>query len=159
MPLQAERMAEMLFAATQELFTSMLGTEVRLVAAPEEEPHDPFDGILSLIGFTGKVIGNGEIICTAGTACDLSSRFLMAEFQHVDEQVLDAVGEITNMIVGGFKNRLEAHVGRLQMSIPTVVHGKNISARNLKADVAVTLLCAYADGEIQLKLGLAASRD
>jgi len=159
LPLQAAEMADMLFAATRELFTSMLGTEVERLPEPDKEPPDPFDGILSLIGFTGKVIGNGEIICTAATACDLSSRFMMTEFAHVDEQVLDAVGEITNMIVGGFKNLLEAHVGRLQMSIPTVVHGKNISARNLKADVAVSLRCAYSNGEIQLKLGLAASRE
>jgi chemotaxis protein CheX len=140
-------MAEMLFAATQEVFTSMLGSEIEQVPAPEAERSTPFDGVLSLIGLAGALIGNGALVCSEAAARDLSSRLLYAEFSHVDEQVLDAVGEITNMIVGGFKNLLEAHVGTLQMSIPSVIYGKNICTRDSKADVTVSVRCAFAGGE------------
>jgi len=158
LPLSAQEMGEMLSAATQDLFTSMLGIEVETVSEYEDE-GDPFDGVLSLIGITGRVVGTGTLICSAPAACDLSSKFLMTEFASVDEQVLDAVGELTNMIIGGFKNVLESHFGRLQMSIPSVIHGCNISTHKTKADVAVGLRCVYAEGEIRLKVGLAASRD
>ena len=67
----------------------------------------------------------------------------------MDEQVLDSVGEITNMIVGGFKNLLEARVGSLQMSIPSVIHGKNISMRDSKADVSVAVRCAFRGGRVR----------
>jgi chemotaxis protein CheX len=151
-------MADMLFAATQEVFTSMLGSEINRVAVPGTEHSDPFDGVLSLIGLAGSLIGNGALVCSPEAACDLSSRLLYTEFSHVDADVLDAVGEITNMIVGGFKNLLEAHVGRLQMSIPSVIHGKNISMRDSKADVTVVVRCAFPGGEFGLTVRLAAAR-
>jgi CheY-specific phosphatase CheX len=77
----------------------------------------------------------------------------------VDEEVLDAVGEITNMVVGGFKNLLEAHVGPLQMSIPSIVFGKNICTRDAKADVAVAVRYAFPGGEFGLTIRLASARE
>jgi CheY-specific phosphatase CheX len=85
---------------------------VQLVVQPEGVPPDPFDGVLSVIGLTGSMKGDGALICSAKTACDLSSHFLMAECTQVDEQVLDVMGEITRRIVGGFKTLLETHLRR-----------------------------------------------
>jgi len=158
-PISNAEMADMLFAATQEVFTSMLGSEIRQLSEPEVNQAETFDGVLSLIGLAGAVIGNGALTCTAEAACDLSARLLMSEFSAVDEQVLDAVGEITNMIIGGFKNLLEAHLGRLQMSIPSVIFGKNVATRNCRADVAVAVRCAFEAGELELKVRLAAARE
>jgi chemotaxis protein CheX len=79
----------------------------------------------------------------------------MTKFPTVDEEVLDAVGEITNMIVGGFKNLLEGHVGRVQMSIPSVIYGKNIATRNSGANVAAAVRCAFPGGEFEVKIRLA----
>jgi len=81
------------------------------------------------------------------------------EFSRVDEQVVDGVGEITNMIIGGFKNLLEARVGRLQMSIPSVICGKDICTRDSKADVAVWARYAFAGSEFGLTVRLAAARE
>jgi chemotaxis protein CheX len=158
-PIEHGELAGMLFAATQEVFTSMLGTDVEQFPEPEADRSEPFDGVLSLIGIAGGVIGNGALICTSDTARKLSSRLLMMEFETVDEQVLDAVGEITNMIVGGFKNLLEPHTGRLQMSIPSVIFGKNICARNAGADLAVAVRCGFPEGELEVKIRLAAARE
>ena len=73
-------MADMLFAATQEVFTSMLGTEVDRVAGPGIERSGPFDGVLSLIGLAGTLIGNGALVCSPEAACDMSGRLLFTEF-------------------------------------------------------------------------------
>lgn len=158
-PLQNEEMATMLFAATREVFTSMLGSEIQRLQEPLADHADTFDGVISLVGLAGAVIGNGELECAAEAACDLSSKLLMTEFSKVDEEVLDAVGEITNMIVGGFKNLLEPHVGRLQMSIPSVIWGKNIATRDSKAEVAVAVCCVFPGGELRLTIHLAAARN
>jgi chemotaxis protein CheX len=146
----------MLFAATQEVFTSMLGSEVQLLSGPETERPASFDGVISLIGLVGAVIGNGSLVCSAEAACRLSSRLLAAEFSTVDEEVLDAVGEISNMIVGGFKTLLEIHVGRVQMSIPSVIFGKNIATRNSGANIAAAVRCGFPGGEIEVKIRLVA---
>jgi chemotaxis protein CheX len=154
-PLQKEEMANMLFAAAQEVFVSMLGSEIQHLPEREAERSDHFDGVLSLIGLAGTVVGNGSLVCSAVVACDLSSRLLMSEFSAVDEDVLDAVGEITNMIVGGFKHLLEPYTGQLQMSIPTVIFGKNIATRSSKADLVVAVHCAFPGGECALTVRLA----
>jgi chemotaxis protein CheX len=151
---QQKEMAEMLFAATQEMFTSMLGSEIQQLSASEAERSTPFDGVLSLIGLAGALIGNGALVCSAEAACGLSSRLLDAEFSSVDEQVLDAVGEITNMIVGGFKNLLESQVGPMQMSVPSVIFGENISTRDAKADVSVSVRYAFPAGVFGLTIRL-----
>ena len=151
-----EQMADMLFAATQEVFTSMLGSDGERLPEPETGQSASFDGVLSLIGLVGPVVGNGALVCSAEVACDLSSRLLMAEFSAINEEVLDAVGEITNMIIGGFKNLLESHIGRVQMSTPSVIYGKNIATRNSGANVVVAVRCGYPGGELGLKIRLAA---
>jgi chemotaxis protein CheX len=133
----------------------MLGCEVQRLSEPGTEQSASFDGVLSLIGLVGAVIGNGSLVCSVETAYVLSSRLLMAEFSSVDAEVLDAVGEITNMIIGGFKTLLETRVGRVQMSIPTVIYGKNIATRN-SGNVAAAARCAFPGGEITLKIRLAA---
>jgi chemotaxis protein CheX len=156
---QPEELAKMIFNATQEVFTSMMGCEIQQLPDTETTLTDSFDGVLSLIGLAGPVIGNGVLACSAEAARDLSSQLLYTQFTSVDEQVLDAVGEITNMIVGGFKNLLEVHIGQLQMSIPTVIFGKNIATRNSRADVVVTVRCAFPKGQFELTVRLAAARE
>jgi chemotaxis protein CheX len=80
----------------------------------------------------------------------------MSEFSNVDEDVLDALGEIANMVMGGFKNLLEPYAGQLQMSIPSVIYGKNIATRTSKADLVVAVRCAFPGGELGVKIRLAA---
>lgn len=43
----------------------------------------------------------------------------------IDEQVIDAVGEIANMVVGGAKCRLTQY--KLNMSLPTVICGRGLT--------------------------------
>ena len=156
--LPIEQMANMLFAATEEVFTSMLGVEIQKSTERVAERVDRFDGVIALIGLTGPVVGNGALMCSAEVACAISSLLLSTEFSNVDEQVLDALGEMTNMIVGGFKSLLETHTGRLQMGIPSVIYGKNIATRDSKANVSVTVGCAFPGGRLDLKIHLAATR-
>jgi chemotaxis protein CheX len=62
-------------------------------------------------------------------ACRICSSMLMTESSAVDDEVLDAVAELTNMIIGGVKTDLEPSLGPLGLSIPTVVYGKNFKAK------------------------------
>src|SRR5437899_4071551 len=65
------------------------------------------DGILAFVGLAGTWVGTGSVACSAAFACKLSSQFLMTQYHSVDEEVLDAVAEVTNMIIGNVKTRLE----------------------------------------------------
>jgi chemotaxis protein CheX len=61
----------------------------------------------------------------------VSGLMLMQEFTAVDQDVLDAVGEITNMILGNVKTTFEETLGPMGLSIPTVIYGRNFTTRSV----------------------------
>ena len=146
---------EVLFSTAQEVFTSMLGTELTRQGDPDESIPQPFDGVMSFVGLIGDWIGTGFFICDSAIASDVASRFLMTSFESINDEVLDAVGEVTNIVMGSMKNRLEEDLGPLKMSTPTVVYGKNVSTRTMKNDLAMSVRCSYATGEVLFKVCLA----
>ncbi|MEO8130562.1 MAG: chemotaxis protein CheX, partial [Bryobacteraceae bacterium] len=79
----------------------------------------------------GSWVGTGSVSCTAACACKISSQFLMAEYTSVNEDVLDAIAEITNMVIGNVKTLLEEDLGPMGLSIPTVIFGRNFASRTV----------------------------
>jgi len=141
-----DQLALSLIDAVKEVFTSMLGSEVS-VWEEKSEPVLPYphDGVLSLIGLAGQWVGSGVLFCQSKTACDLSTRLLMSEVTEVNDEVRDAVGEITNMVIGNFKNCLETDGVEVRISTPTVIDGRHIKARNLSSEFTVSTWFKYAD--------------
>jgi chemotaxis protein CheX len=142
--------------AVTEVFTSMLGTEVAIrEEATEPVLPQPHDGVLALIGLAGQWVGSGVMFCQARTACDLASRLLMAEYSEVNDDVRDAIGEITNMVIGNFKNCLESETVEVRISTPTVIDGTRLKARNLSSDITVSTWYAYEGHVFLVELCLA----
>ncbi len=119
-------------AATDEVFATMLGLQLEAgKAGVEPVAAGPTDGVVSLIGFAGALVGTGCVWCGAPLACRLAGALLMAEPapEAVNEEVLDAIAELTNMIIGNVKTALEERAGPMGLSIPTVVFGRNFTTR------------------------------
>ena len=118
--------------AAANVFATMLGGELGpgtdsvAVGAPEST-----DGVVSFIGIAGSWAGTGSLSCSSTMACAICSQLLMTETTAVNEDVLDAVAELTNMIIGGVKTDIEREVGPLGLSIPTVVFGRNFRTRSV----------------------------
>ncbi len=115
--------------AAESVFSTMLGMTVE--AQPPVEGHDLelLDGVVGLIGFTGKWVGTGILFCSDHFACHVGSAMMMHECKEINADVLDGIGEMANMILGNFKETMESHTGPLSLSVPTVVYGKNFSTR------------------------------
>ncbi|MGP8243766.1 MAG: chemotaxis protein CheX [Bryobacteraceae bacterium] len=145
---------DIVFAAADEVFSSMLASQITLADQPVEREGAAYDGVLSVVGLTGKWVGGGFLTCNGPTAALLASRLLMTEMSSVDDEVLDAVGELTNMIVGSVKNGLEERLGAMQLSVPTVVYGKNIRTHLMKSQIRSTVACRGDDWEIVLRICL-----
>ncbi|HTS63249.1 MAG TPA: chemotaxis protein CheX [Candidatus Acidoferrales bacterium] len=128
------------------------GTDSVALGAPEAS-----DGVVSFIGIAGRWAGTGSLSCSSGMACAICSRLLMTETTAVNEEVLDAVAELTNMIIGGVKNDLERHVGSLGLSIPTVVFGRNFKTRSVGSTEWIVVRFPWNDQELAVKVSLAPS--
>ena len=126
-----EQLAESLSGAVQNVFSTMLGVTIGPgVMTFEDGAPDAQDGVLAFIGVAGNWAGTGCVSCSPALACRVCSQMLMTEAPAVNEEVLDAVAELTNMIIGSVKNDLERELGTLGLSIPTVVFGKNFRAKS-----------------------------
>jgi len=104
-----EQVAEAVKRAATEVLSTMLSLD--------SEPKDVYtenlalgdaEGVVSFIGLTGKYAGTGGLQCTSDTARLMASKFLMNEFAAVTEEVLDAFGELTNMIMAISRMRWKA---------------------------------------------------
>ncbi|MDR3698565.1 MAG: chemotaxis protein CheX [Candidatus Sulfopaludibacter sp.] len=114
-----------------QVFSTMLGSELGGGEfSLENGTPEVNDGVVSFIGVAGAWAGTGSISCSPTLACRICSQMLMTESSAVDEDVLDAVAELTNMVIGSVKTDLEGQLGPLGLSIPTVVFGKNFRAKS-----------------------------
>ena len=138
------------------VFTTMLGAElgegeISLEAAAPE----PNDGVVSFIGLAGSWAGTGSVTCSPALACRICSLMLMTDSTYVNEEVLDAVAELTNMIIGSVKTELEQHLGPLGLSIPTVVYGRNFRTKSAGSSEWIVARWMWEGEPLHVKLCLA----
>ena len=146
-------------SSTVEVFSTMLSLEVENEDARTElNPPGPSDGIVAVIGLAGAWVGTGSLCCTTSMACRMSSSMLGMEYAEVNEDVLDAISEISNMIFGGFKTIAETHLGPLGLSIPTVVYGLRFSARTAGKEKWIVVPFVCGEDKLELKVCLSPNR-
>ena len=125
----------------------------------DQTPPMVAEGVMALVGLAGPATGAGVITCGAAFAIQVCNHLLMAEEASVNEDVLDAMGEVANMIIGNFKTLAENHVGPLCLSIPTVIYGRNFTSRSI-GDNAWVVLPFECNGEtVEIRICLAASKN
>jgi chemotaxis protein CheX len=81
--------------------------------------------VSGIIGITGDAIGSLALSFSESCICRIVSNMLGEEFKDVSRDIIDATGEITNMISGASRTRMEKMGLVLYAAIPTVVHGKD----------------------------------
>jgi chemotaxis protein CheX len=157
-PLDPQVLVNAVLGATREVCATMLEMEVTPRPPRFHSPAPVSDGgLVALLGLAGDWVGTGGLALSEPLACRLASRMLMAEFHAVNEEVLDAVAEITNMIVGNVKTTLEETLGPLGLSIPTVIFGREFSTRTTTSDwIVVPFACP--DGCLEVYVCLEPNR-
>lgn len=156
--IEHEELASMIRDAAAEVFSTMLGAELRFTCASRDKgPSHPVDGVICLIGMAGEWTGTGTISCSADFACRIASQMLMAEYALVDAEVLDAVAEIANMIIGNVKTALERTLGPMGMSIPTAIFGRNFLAKSFGDETWTVVTFEGQGGPFEVKLFLRAA--
>ena len=154
--------AQSLIRSTGDVFSTMLGTElptgeVSVEGIAEGATSEASDGVVSFIGIAGSWAGTGSLSCSAAMACRVCAAMLMTEAPSVNEEVLDAVAEITNMIIGSVKTDLEAELGPLGLSIPTVVFGRNFKTRSAGTTEWIYVRFLWDEEPLLVKMCLAPS--
>jgi chemotaxis protein CheX len=150
-----ELIVERICHAAAEVFSTMLGVELPPGVGSVETAPEVNDGVVSLIGLAGAWVGTGCVTCSPVLACRVCELMLMVDTPAVNEDVLDAIAELTNMIIGGVKNDLEPHLGPLGLSIPTVVFGRNFMTRSAGSAEWTVVRFPWEGSELLVRLYLA----
>lgn len=125
-----EQIAAMIAKSASEAFQTMLNMELEsLPFRTTSRAPATRDGVLSLIGFSGVWSGAGAVSYSVPMACRIAESLLKTSYKGIDAEVLDAAGEMTNIIVGNVKCQLEVSLGSMLLGIPTIIHGRDFSAQ------------------------------
>ena len=130
-------------SATRTVFETMLDcTPVRTELVLKEKMTPKFE-VSAVIGVTGKAAGTIVLSLARCTALEVLNRMIGIEAEEINTEVCDAVGELTNMIAGTAKAKLEQL--ELSISIPNIISGKD---HNIHYPSNVTPICIVFDSEI-----------
>lgn len=84
--------------------------------------------LLGSITFKGHLEGCLGVCCDEACARTIAANMLgmTSPEELTDNDVSDAMGEIANMVMGAVKARIQNEVGSIEVSIPSVVQGREL---------------------------------
>ncbi|MAT68370.1 MAG: chemotaxis protein CheX [Planctomycetaceae bacterium] len=135
-------------------FTMMFDCEVRrgpLGVTTGGSRKYPISGV---IGLSGRAVGTVVINLSEEVALKAASALMLTELTEVDDDVIDAVGELANIVAGAAKAELEEF--ELSVSLPNVVIGKG---HEIRFPTNAKPICVPYDtdfGPLLLEVGLEA---
>jgi chemotaxis protein CheX len=87
--------------------------------------------VSAIIGITGDARGSMSLTFSESCIKGIVAGLLGTEIKELNDEVKDAVGELTNMICGDARRRLSEEKIILQAGIPVVISGKDHSIRHI----------------------------
>jgi len=107
----------------ENVFRTMLNSTVERVGLGLMENNQALHPVSCIIGISGKGVGTIVLSMERSVAMKVAGIMLMMDdIKEIDNDVLDAVGEITNMICGDAKAKLAQY--HLSISLPNIICGE-----------------------------------
>jgi chemotaxis protein CheX len=136
-----ENWADLIQVAVEEVFQMMVGGQATFLPNSELEKKD----FSAMVGLAGAMCGVFTVSAPADAARAIAASMLGAD--SVDNtSIMDAMGEVTNMVAGNFKSKIIALAEGCMLSVPTVVAGGDYEMHSL-ADGFRTQLCFEFSGQ------------
>jgi chemotaxis protein CheX len=102
--------------------------------------------VSGIIGITGDAIGSLALSFSEKCICKIVSNMLGEEHHEVTRDILDAVGELTNMVSGASRTQLEKMGMAVYAAIPTVVHGQGHTITHILKSPSILIPFSTAAG-------------
>jgi chemotaxis protein CheX len=123
----------------KEVLQKMASVE-STVGTPYVKQDDRATGDVSgIIGLTGDAIGSLAISFSESCICGIAGAMLSESFVQANQEVFDAVGEITNMISGVARTYLEKDTLTVWAGIPAVVFGKDHYVKHILKSPSIVI--------------------
>jgi chemotaxis protein CheX len=95
--------------------------------------------VSGIIGITGDMVGSLAISFGESCICHIVGSMLGESYAEANQEVFDAVGEITNMISGVARTHMEKEGMQVYAAIPSVVYGKNHTINHILKSPSIVI--------------------
>ncbi|MBI1841107.1 MAG: chemotaxis protein CheX [Verrucomicrobia bacterium] len=151
------RILAMAEASTVEVFDAMLNLKGTVIRTSHETGDIAVDGVGGCVSFAGNLSGFVYLLMPERLAERVTCAMLACK--RVEQaEVKDVVGELTNMVAGGLKNRLAKEGFDSRLTIPTFMRGAGarITVQNLS--LAATNIVQVSGGDDAVEVRILARR-
>lgn len=140
--------------AVIKLFQTMMTLAVDVGPPALNTDGKPHHDVCGVIDVTGEVQGRVVVSMPETMATILASELLDDRIEQLDEDCIDAVGEIANMIAGNAKTDFPG--GANAISVPQVVIGRGNVTYPVSTPV-ISIPCQTDQGALSIDVALKAS--
>jgi chemotaxis protein CheX len=133
-------------------FETMLGCPLTRGQLYLKTPDTALHDVSGIIGLSGQAQGTVVLSLDREVAMRATSTLLMCETTELNGDVVDAVGELTNMVAGSAKAQLTEY--KLSISLPGVIKGEGheVCFPSDVTPICVPFTCPW--GELKIEVGL-----
>lgn len=118
-----DRFVKATLGSVKDIFATMIPLVLDMDAYQAENSVDAESVALNIVGkinIQGRISGSIYVSLPDYLAMEMASMLLMEEYDEINEDVEDAVGELNNMIAGGIKQSLSNFKDVFEIGIPEV---------------------------------------
>jgi chemotaxis protein CheX len=135
---------------------------LKTMASVDVQPGRPFvkkgtisrGDISGVVGMTGGAEGSLSLTFSKECICHIIGRMFGETFSEITDEVKDAVGELTNMISGDARRRLEADGVLLAGAIPSVICGPGHEIRHVTKQPIISIPFLTGNGDFTIEICL-----
>ncbi|MEA3427640.1 MAG: chemotaxis protein CheX [Thermodesulfobacteriota bacterium] len=140
---------------------------LKTMAFVEPKPGKPYlkkDSLASgdvsgIIGLTGSATGSMALSFSEGAILKVASNILGEVIKEINDDITDAVGEITNMVSGAARKELESIGLTVTAAIPTVVAGKGHLIKHILGGPSIIIPFEIEEGLFAVDVCISTLKD
>lgn len=141
--------------ATRNVLKTMAQIEARAGKPVIKKDSNTWGDVTGVIGMAGDHV-RGSLIVSFQREVILKvvSAMLMEEYSDINQEVVDAVGELTNMICGGTKAAISEYGYAVDMATPLVIAGQGVHVSQLSQTPVISVPFDTAVGKFVIEATL-----
>lgn len=140
--------------AVKNVISTMAMVEVSPGQPFMKKGEDAYGDVSGVIGITGDRNGTLSVTFTRNCIQTIVGNMLGEPIEELNQDVKDAVGELTNMISGQTRRGLEATGMRLEAGIPSVITGEGHTVTHISRDPILAVPFKTPHGDFTLEVSL-----
>jgi chemotaxis protein CheX len=137
--------------SVEEVFALMLGTPVTVSEIGITPTNIPIT-LTAVIGLAGALSGAYSVVVNESAAKQIAASMLGIEVDSLDDTVYDALGEITNILAGAWKSKIESLHAACLLSVPTVVTGTHYDIHKKSSSFRLSRSYRFNDSSFTISI-------